>query len=173
MNQGPGQGNESGSTMTRWILVPATGALLIGCAAPGAPTAHVPGESTHLLSACHEHRDPDLRAWECGELTAIETFVETAGPEDVNEVIDGFAAKFGGKNPRRIDSVLTAAAAAEGEVRRSWVRLEGTSDAGDPVEAELVAESRGNSLRLVTCSTRGTDLPCGPVMALIVQGGVL
>lgn len=156
--------------MRPWIVVTLAGSVLAGCATPEVPRVVAAPETPHLLSSCREHFDPDLRAWECGELTAIESFVEQAGPAEVTEVIDGFAAKFGGKNPRRVDSVLTAAAAPAGEVRRSWVRLEGTSDAGDRVEAELIAESRGTSLRLVTCSTRAADRPCGPVMALIASG---
>ncbi len=145
------------------------GVLWVGCAS-GAPTEPATGASelavgADVLSHCAaDAHELDVRAWSCERLTAVETFVESASEHDVAQAIDGFAASFPANSPKRVDSVY-----AVGNARHTWVRLEGTSSRGEPVEAQMVAVAMGPSVRLVTCSSHG-DATCGPVVAQLVHG---
>jgi len=138
---------------------------LVGCGAT-APTTGAPTTSGDPLSHCAETaEESDVRSWSCGELTAVEAIVASASDDDVKHAIDGFAARFPGTSPRRVDSIW-----AVGDSRHTWVRLEGTSNRGEPVEAQMVAVESGPSVRMVTCSTHGSDQSCGPVVARLVHG---
>ena len=77
---------------------------------------------------------------------------------------DQFAAAFSGPTTRRVDSVYTA-----GDARHAWMRLERTGDSG-PLEAQMVAVATGGGFRLVTCSSRDPEAPCGPVVSSLVHG---
>lgn len=137
---------------------------LVGCVAGPEPVAVRDGES--MLAECQESVPaPDVRAWECRDLTAVETVVLSAEPRDLELAFDGFAARFGGEHPRRIDSVYT-----RGDTRHVAMRLEGDGSLGAVVDAQMVAISIGGGFKLVTCSSKAADKPCGPVIELLVHG---
>jgi hypothetical protein len=144
------------------------GLLLAGCGSGEVAPARAPSElavGAEFLAHCPaDASELDVRAWSCDRLTAVETFVESASDRDVAQAIDGFAASFPANSPRRVDSVY-----AVGNARHTWVRLEGTTSRGEPVEAQMVAVAMGPSVRLVTCSSHG-DVACGPVVAELVHG---
>ena len=136
------------------------GLFAIGCAEP--PKA--PEAPTLSLTNCAEERpSQDVTAWSCGPLTAVETLIIDASPDDIAMAFDGFAANFGGKTPKRIDSLYHT-----GERRHSAMRLEGLTESGAPQEAQMVAVSIGSGYRLVTCATKDLQTPCGPIISALV-----
>ncbi len=142
-------------------------AALLGLGAPAcSPPAVAPTttlEST--LADCTELQPaPEVRSWECGGLVAVETLVLSVEARDLELAFDGFEQSFGGKSPRRIDSVYTA-----GDAKHTAMRLEGQSEQGAPVEAHMVAVSLGDGVKLVTCSSKDPAKSCGPVIAELVQ----
>lgn len=133
-----------------------------GCAEPSKTPDAV--ETTMSLADCAEDRQSqDVTSWSCGPLTAVEALILDASSDDIAMAFDGFAANFGGKAPKRIDSVYHA-----GERRHAAMRLEGVSDAGAEQEAQMVAVSIGSGYRLVTCTTKDVSSPCGPVVSALV-----
>jgi hypothetical protein len=110
-------------------------------------------------------RGGDVRAYHCGELTLVEAVVLSASERDVAIAFDEFAAAFAGETPKRVDSVYTS-----GDARHTWMRLEGKTTSGAAVEAQMVAVVRAGGVRLVTCSTKSAQAPCGPVVASLVHG---
>jgi hypothetical protein len=142
------------------------GALASGCGGAEAGPSAARGD-VDPLSRCAETREgSDFRSWSCGDhLTAIETWVEVASDRDVKLAIDGFAATFPAASPKRVDSIW-----AVGNARHTWVRLEGTSNRGQPLEAQMVAVEMGEGVRLVTCQAQGPEEACGPVVAKLVDG---
>ncbi len=137
---------------------------LMGCTEARGPVAPRDGES--MLADCQESVPaPDVRAWECRDLTAVETLVLAAEPRDLELAFDGFAARFGGEHPRRIDSVYT-----RGDSRHVIMRLEGDGSLGAVVDAQMVAIAIGGGFKLVTCSSKAASKPCGPVIDLLVHG---
>lgn len=141
-----------------------SGSIGAGCADPPVPVAPRDGES--MLAECLESEPaPDVRAWECRDLTAVETVVLSAEPRDLQLAFDGFAARFGGEHPRRIDSVYT-----RGDTRHVAMRLEGDGSLGAVVDAQMVAVAIGSGFKLVTCSSKAADKPCGPIIDLLVHG---
>ncbi len=142
-----------------------SGALLSACAAASPPEAPVLEHGDAMLARCDkDEQEPDVRAFRCGQLTAVETVVLAASPQEIALAFDQFAARFPGQSPRRVDSVYTA-----GQSRHTWMRLEGSGEAGRPVEAQMVAVVTGDGARLVICSSRDPDAPCGPVVASLVH----
>ena len=137
---------------------------LFGCAA--GPEAVAPRDGETMLAECQESEPaPDVRAWECRDLTAVETLVLAAEPRDLELAFDGFAARFGGPHPRRIDSVYT-----RGDTRHVAMRLEGDGTLGAIVDAQMVAIAIGGGFKVVTCSSKAAAKPCGPVIELLVHG---
>lgn len=137
---------------------------LMGCTQAPGPAAPRDGQS--MLADCQESVPaPDVRAWECRDLTAVETLVLSAEPRDLELAFDGFAARFGGEHPRRIDSVYT-----RGDTRHVVMRLEGDGALGAVVDAQMVAIAIGGGFKLVTCSSKAVSKPCGPVIDLLVHG---
>jgi hypothetical protein len=139
---------------------------VVGCAAsppPAAPDVLATGDS--ILAGCEkDESDEDVRAYYCGQLTAVEAVVLSASEHDLDIAFERFAASFSGSSPRRVDSVYSS-----GEARHTWMRLEGTGDRGT-LEAQMVAVELGGGVRLVTCSTRDAKTPCGPVVSSLVHG---
>lgn len=136
----------------------------LGCTAEPGPKAPQDGES--VLADCQESAPaPDVRAWECPDLTAVETIVLSAEQADIALAFDGFAARFGGDHPRRVDSVYT-----RGDTRHVAMRLEGNGKTGGIVDAQIVAISVGGGFKLVTCSSKDQKSPCGPVIDTLVHG---
>lgn len=147
--------------------------LLVGCAQPRAigPTHDV----GMLLDRCQEQRDsPDVTAWTCGDLTAVEAVVLSATDREISMAFEDFASNFGGRDVRRVDSAY-----AKGDTRHTTMRLEGRGKKGESLEAQMVAVVVGRGVRLVTCSDKiGTGqqdvLPakptCGEVITHLVQG---
>ncbi len=136
------------------------GLLSSGCAEP--PKA--PESPTMSLADCAEERQSqDVTSWTCGPLTAVETLILDASTEDIAMAFDGFAVNFGGRTPKRIDSIYHT-----GERRHAAMRLEGLTDSGAQQEAHMVAVSIGSGYRLVTCATKDLQAPCGPIMNALV-----
>ncbi|NUP08789.1 MAG: hypothetical protein HOW73_22300 [Polyangiaceae bacterium] len=158
-----------------WLVIAFVG-VVAGCVR----TAEVASQSDGalLLDACQQQREsPEVTAWYCGDLTAIEAVVLSATDREVALAFDEFAANFAGKSVKRVDSEY-----AKGEARHKTMRLEGQGRAGESLEGEMVAVSIGNGVRLVTCSNRtdpakprGHTVPatpsCGAVVSHLVYGG--
>src|SRR5688572_31550944 len=76
-------------------------ALVAGCGRP-ASVAVTPPDAGMVLDRCQEQREsPEVTAWHCGDLTAIEAVVLAASEREIAMAFDDFASNFGGTNVRR------------------------------------------------------------------------
>lgn len=152
---------------SRSSSIAALACFLAACGArePLAPTS----DAGSWLDACQEVREaPDVTAFHCGDLTAVEAVVLSTTDREIAFAFDEFEANFGGSGVRRVDSEY-----AKGDARHRIMRLEGKGPRGEVIDAQMAAISVGHGARLVTCSdrrpvARDPQLPSGPSCQEIV-----
>lgn len=142
-------------------LLAATTFACGGTAAPPPPPAP---DAEQLLARCAREANEEVTSWSCANLTAVETLVLSASEQDIALAFDGFAANFSGQAVKRVDAKYI-----QGDTRHTAMRLEGHGPGGQTLEAQMVAVAIGNGVRLVTCSSKDSRSPCGPVIELLVH----